>query len=207
MAFSEFVSEIMGEMSKEAEIGLSSHRNISEQRRDAAGKLQNGIIGNVAYEEAISGLEAQGDAVNERLNDRIRALEEKYASTRKSRFGLNPNGLEEFSSMLRAVDITEDEALDMFGALKTAGDYTKARAVCAAARRLGLDLEDDTPRYLSTLDKAVSTFAQYCRSMGGGADGAEAYADNWAQIVAVSMKPVLEAEEAWKAGKYASARA
>lgn len=200
---SDYVIGVMREMSAAAEKANKENNHIAEQRKAAQKNLSDGIWGKKAYDDEISALDARKQAASKSLESEIDALVDKYRAERADRFSMKPTEMVEFSAMLNAVDLYRKEAFDMFQKLKLAGEVTKARAVCYRARTLGHDLADDTPRYLDAADNAVTSFAQYCRGMGGGTSYGQTLADNWGRILEVNVAPLLKAEDDWVKGTYA----
>ena len=102
-----------------------------------------------------------------------------------------------------ALDLTEDEAFTLFRNCKMEGQHTKARAVCKAAQAAGIDIVNDTPRYIEAAERAVNEFAEYCRSLSTGGSSADAYANAWHHITESNHNRLKHTQSDWMAGTYA----
>ncbi|MCF6413160.1 hypothetical protein I7648_05525 [Collinsella tanakaei] len=204
MSFYDDISGIMADMDKAARISASSRNAIADEKRNAAKQLDAGVWGEAGYSAKIRELDEREQAVALSFEQAVSDALDKFERVKGETFGVKPRQLDsEFCNMLNMVDLTEDEAFTLFRNCKMEGQHTKARAVCKAAQAAGIDIVNDTPRYIEAAERAVNEFAEYCRSLSTGGSSADAYANAWDQITESILNRLKDSESDWMAGTYA----
>lgn len=126
------------------------------------------------------------EAIDKALND-VEAAKEWCIT-------VNPKALDgQDIQLLQLVTLTENEYNALLSRYKNE-NYTLYRVVLSQAVKNGYNALDEVSLEVETLDKAVNTFAEYCRgNILEFNKTTTPYSENWGNVITAVATPLLEA--------------
>lgn len=191
--------DAIGDMSKAGAEAKAAYVKAERDEHGAQNAFNEGITGRTGLANRMETIKADKDRAEKAMSDAFEKAREAVSEAREVAFTIDPADVPDgLFEVLGGCLMTPDEYAAMVTTYKGESN-TAVRAVITAAKRNGLDVEDNAPAFIEDVESELDAFADYCHGMAV----TTAYDGAWGGIVADSVSSIETAYAGYMAAPWA----